>query len=87
MSLSLERAGGRRGPGEGSRRVLCEYQLSLLPGQAFPGTGEGCGSQAGLQDLWLSVLTLASTSACLSVCRHPSPTTPTPAQVMSKQLG
>lgn len=40
MSLGLERAeDGRRALGEGNRRAVSVYQLSLLPGQAFLGTG------------------------------------------------
>lgn len=52
-----------------------------VPAEPSPWTGPsralgGCRSQAGLQGLWLSVLTLASTSACLSVVApppHPNP--------------
>lgn len=89
MSLSLERAeGGRRGLGEGSRRVLCGYQLSLLPGQAFPGTGgEGGVRESGRLAGPVAVCPDSGLHISLSVCRRPSPTTPTPAQVMSKQLG
>lgn len=86
MSLSLEGAeGGREGLGEGSRRVLCAHQLSLLPGQACPGHW-GC---AGVRQACRAVAVCPDSGlqSSLSVCRRPSPTPSTPAQVMSKQLG
>lgn len=86
MSLGLERAEDRRRAlGEGNRRAVSVYQLSLLPGQAFLGTGDvwEAGRRAGP---W-AVCPDAGLPISLSVCRRPSPTAPTPAQVMSKQLG
>lgn len=86
MSLSLDRAEeGRKALGEGNRRAVSVYQLSLLPGQALPGAGGvwGPGRRVGLSAMCPD----AGLPISLSVCRHPSPTAPTPAQVLSKQLG
>ena len=55
--------------------MLCAYQLSLLPGLAFPWELGVCGSWAGLQGHVLPVQLLASLSACLSL---PLPHGPNP---------
>lgn len=86
MSLGLERAEeGRKALGEGNRRAVSINQLSLLPGQAFLGTGGVWepGRRAGPS----AVCPDAGLPISPSICCRPSPTAPTPAQVMSKQLG
>lgn len=84
MSLSLERAeGGEERAGGGEQEgVMC------LPAEPSPWTGLPralgvCRSQAGP----VAVCPDSGLQISLSVCRRPSPTPSTPAQVMSKQLG
>lgn len=89
MSLSLERAeGGEERAGGGEQEGVMRLPAELSPWTGLPWALGGCmGVRQACRAQGLSVQTLACFLISLSVCRRPSPTTPTPAQVMSKQLG